>query len=403
MKRKNVNDSSSEKKEVKKKKKDNKGIVNTIPESAGKQYRPAEARVRPGSEVNANGLQGSRDLLRSVFDSSLNVISVLEAVRDDKGEIVDFRYVITNNSFYPPVPSSSRSGRSYAEVHPGIYSTGIFKRFKLVVETGKRADFEVYYDKEGVNTWFRLIAVKMDDGVVATSENINERKKAEETIRKMGIVQQHELFKATLDAQEKERKRIAESLHNGLGQILYGAKLTLNDLRLKPGDAWQEKYQQILHDTDKLITEAISETRRMSHELIPTILEDFGLQTAIEDICRQFKHVLNIRCTFAGLPAKIDQYIEIAVYRMIQELVTNIIKHAAATEASIYIGIDSHINISVKDNGKGFAPKTGKDDGIGLKTIQGNVKMLSGTLHITSTPGEGSAINITIPNKPAGA
>jgi len=391
MKRKNVNDSSSEKKEIKR---ENKAHVY-----AGQAHHENEKQLKQ----TIAELKDSRDLLQLVFDSSFNIICVLKAVRDELGNILDFRYLISNNSYYPSiVPGKSRIGRLYSEIHPGIRPTGIFAHLKTVVETGERADFEVYYDQEDINDWFRIVAVKLDDGVVLTVENITERKKAEDTIKKMETVQQHELFKATLDAQEEERKRIAESLHNGLGQILYGAKLTLNDLRLKPGDIWQENYQQIVQDTEKLLTEAINETRRMSHELIPTVLEDFGLKTAIEDICRQFKHVLSISCSFKGLPAKSDQYIEIAVYRIIQELVTNIIKHAGATEASIHIDIDSNINITVKDNGRGFTNKPGKEDGIGLKTIQGNIKMLNGKLTITSTPGEGSTINITIPNKPAG-
>lgn len=393
MKRNNENNSSSGEKKVKRKKEDNSTA------SAKKVLKKDTENLKN----DVSGLKDSRDLLQSVFDSSLNIISVLQAVRNDKGKIVDFRYLITNNSFYPPLPNTTHVGRLYSEVHPGIYATGIFKKFKLIVEKGGRVDFEVYYNKENINTWFRFIAVKLDDGVVVTSENINERKKAEETIRKMETVQQHELFKATLDAQEKERKRIAESLHNGLGQILYGVKLTLTDLHLKTNDTWQEKHQQILQDTEKLLTEAINETRRMSHELIPSVLEDFGLKIAIEDICRQFKHVLNITCSFTGLATKkIDQYIEIAIYRMIQELVTNIIKHAAATQASIQIDAGLVINVIVKDNGKGFVNKTGNDDGIGLKTIQGNIKMLNGKLLIASAPGEGTTISIAIPNKPAG-
>ncbi len=365
--------------------------------------RPARNENEEKLRQDIAELKDSHDLLQSVFDSSFNIICVLQAVRDDSSAITDFRYLITNNSYYPAVPGKNRIGRLYSELHPGIYTSGIFAHLKAVVETEERTDFEVYYNYETIDEWFRIVALKLDDGVVMTVENISERKKAEETIKKLEAVQQHELFKATLDAQEKERKRIAESLHNGLGQILYGAKLTLNDLRLKPGDTWQNKHQQIIQDREKLITEAISETRRMSHKLIPTILEDYGLKTAIEDTCRQFKYVLNITCTFAGLPAKVEQYIEIAVYRIIQELVTNIIKHAGATQASIHVEVNSHINVMVKDNGKGFATQTGNDNGIGLKTIQGNVKMLNAKLTITPALGEESAISIIIPNKPAEA
>lgn len=234
-------------------------------------------------------------------------------------------------------------------------------------------------------------------------KNVSHLSTKKEEVKKDKETSQHKLFKATLDAQEKERKRIAESLHNGLGQLLYGVKLTLNDLHLKPNDIWLEEHQQILQETEKLLNEAINEARRMSHELIPSILEDFGLKTAIEDICRQFKHVLHITCNFTDLPARMDQYTEIALYRIIQELVTNVIKHAAATQASIYIDVSTNINVIVKDNGKGFTTQTGnKHGGIGLKTIQSNVKMLNGKLLITSAPGEGTTINITIPNKLAG-
>jgi signal transduction histidine kinase len=387
MKKKNENNSSPGGKQVKIKKE------NNAPVNAGDA--PQENNEKPG--VSALGLRDSRDLLQSVFDSTVNMISVFEAVRNDKHELTDLRYLMTNFNQLP-VHDVYRAGKLISEVHPGIYKSGVFNRFKTVVETGERADFEKYYEQENINTWFRIIAVKMDDGLVVTSENITERKQAEETIKKMQALQQHELFKATLNAQEKERKRIAESLHNGLGQLLYGVKLTLNDLHIKDSDGWQEKHQQILYDTEKLLNEAINETRRMSHELIPTILEDFGLRTAIEDICRQFKHVLNITCSFSGLQTKIDQYIEIAVYRMIQELVTNIMKHATATQASIDLDAGTtNIRITVQDNGRGFTSRTGKDYGIGLKTIQGNVKMLNGKLIISSSPGEGSTISITIP------
>lgn len=204
-----------------------------------------------------------------------------------------------------------------------------------------------------------------------------------------------QVLRITLKTQEEERRRISESLHNGLGQLLYGVKLTLDQLTTKTEDL--ELIKLIKKNTDILLTQAIKETRRISHELSPSILETFGLKVAIQDICHQFNQALNMRCDLQESPIKLSKILELFVYRTIQELTTNIIKHANASEASIELFFSKDkVNIKIEDNGKGIKP--GKEDGIGLKTIQSQLSLLNGTFKLSSALGTGTSISISIPH-----
>ena len=242
--------------------------------------------------------------------------------------------------------------------------------------------------------------VKLDDGLVATNLDISAQKKAEEERLNMVISQNQKIYWATLNIQEIERKRIAESLHNGVGQLLYGVKMSLlQDFNKENLDTEQllEQIEETSDRTDKLLDEAIKETRRISHELTPTILEEYGLKEAIGEICRQFRQSLDISCSFTGLVSKIDKLMELAIYRIVQELVMNIIKHSHASKASVKVNIDKkNVRIIVSDNGIGFSKKS-KHEGIGLKTIQNKINLLNGTFKLESNSRENSIVIILIP------
>ncbi|MDB5111012.1 MAG: hypothetical protein JWR67_2126, partial [Mucilaginibacter sp.] len=178
--------------------------------------------------------------------------------------------------------------------------------------------------------------------------------------------QKEKILQANMDTQERERKRIAESLHNGLGQLLYGVKLSMEQLTYDNVTTGKEKFNESKIYIDRLIFEAIKESRRISHELTPVILEDFGLKEAIMDINRQFSGSLVINCEFIGLQRKLSRYLEITIYRTIQELMMNIVKHAQATEAIIRVDVKkTMVNLSVQDNGIPFSNDF-QHKGIGL-------------------------------------
>jgi signal transduction histidine kinase len=211
--------------------------------------------------------------------------------------------------------------------------------------------------------------------------------------------QQQEIFRTVLDNLEAERKRIAESIHNSLGQILYAAKLSLEAVD-KSGLTENDK--ESMKNANRFLSDAIAESRRLSHELMPAILEDFGLKIAVEDICRKLNGRIQLKCRFKGSIKRLDKFIEIAIYRLVQELVMNVVKHADASDSLVAVEVyHSHVLVLVQDNGKGFNIIKEKGDGIGLKTIRNNVNLLNGSINITSKRGQGTTINIDIPLKTA--
>jgi signal transduction histidine kinase len=204
------------------------------------------------------------------------------------------------------------------------------------------------------------------------------------------------ILKITLETQEAERKRMSDSLHNGLGQLLYAVKLSLEQLTLKSDDL--QHINNIKRNTSMLLTAAIKETRRISHELSPSILQNFGLKVAIQDICQQFDPALNIKCDVQDTPIRLSKELELFLYRTIQELMTNIIKHAEATEACLEVFFSKdQVNVNIRDNGKGIK-NDAAGDGIGLKTIRNHLDLLKGSFKISSPGGIGTLINICIPH-----
>jgi PAS domain S-box-containing protein len=214
----------------------------------------------------------------------------------------------------------------------------------------------------------------------------------------MKLHQQKKLMLAILEAQETERTRIAEGLHNGVGQLLYAAKLNLDQLSgEQPAQQdWQAGYYR---QVDHLLLEAIAETRRISHELMPGILEDLGLTAAIQDIGLKLSgEHLDLSCRVSLRDRPLPKHLQLAVYRIAQELANNIVKHAAATRASIRIRQKGrYLTLQAEDNGIGFAPKPGQPPGIGLKAIRDRVKLLNGTMEIESRVQQGTLISIYLP------
>jgi PAS domain-containing protein len=121
----------------------------------------------------------SNELLQSIIDSSLTIIRVMESIRDEHNEIIDFRYILANKKALSNYDVADRKGKLFSEVHPELMKSQMFSNFKLVVETGVRANFETCYGGGRSCVWFSVIAVKLHDGIVFSLEDITERKRRE--------------------------------------------------------------------------------------------------------------------------------------------------------------------------------------------------------------------------------
>jgi PAS domain S-box-containing protein len=246
---------------------------------------------------------------------------------------------------------------------------------------------------------FRIKSVVLRDGhgeplkLLGLDLDVSEVKRLEEENLQMRLNQQKALLLGILDAQEEERRRIAESLHNGVGQLLFATRLNFDQVEpLVPKEVFQ--------NANQLLDEAIQETRRVSHELVPVALRNYGLAKAIQELCKKYSQTrIRMNCEIAGLEHRLDSYLEVAIYRICQELLTNVTKHAEATKADILlVQEDSEITLKVRDNGKGISQVSDKAAGIGLRTIKDRVKLLNGsfTLHTPDT-GIGTQITIQFP------
>lgn len=212
------------------------------------------------------------------------------------------------------------------------------------------------------------------------------------------IRQQDFATKAVLHAEEAERKRISGELHDGLGQLFSAVKLNLSALadHIQFDDDHGEK---MFEKTLLLVDESCKEVRVISHQMAPNILLKSGLATAIHDFIDKIDaRKLKINLSTFGLHERLDQNVEIVLYRVIQEAVNNVIKHAEANTLDIQLTKDDDgINAMIEDNGKGFDRTLIPVEGIGLKNIRTRVEYLKGQVDFSSTQGAGTLVAIHIP------
>jgi signal transduction histidine kinase len=274
----------------------------------------------------------------------------------------------------------------------------VFHERVFTYNTRQVCDLEVVNQKN-IKSQVQLIGISSGDLIDNFQEcrmamiDVTEQKMAREIIKTS--IEEKERLNIILKTQEQERKRISESLHNGVGQTLYAVKLKM-DQYLK-----NKNKETDLLEIKAFLVEAINEVKIISFELIPPILEDFGLETVLQEMCRKFTKGNSIKftCNVFGYDRRLETTVEIAIYRIIQELINNIVKHSMATEAKIYLTIADKIIIHVEDNGKGFSGEAAikKIEGMGLKNIKNRVKLLDGNIEITSNVPKGTSVAINLP------
>jgi signal transduction histidine kinase len=204
---------------------------------------------------------------------------------------------------------------------------------------------------------------------------------------------------AVLKGQEQERSRLAKDLHDSLGGMLSGIKHSFSNMKgnlvMTP-----ENIQAFERGLDMLDT-SISEFRRVAHNMMPDILLKFGLNAAIRDYCSGLNNSGDLKIVYQSYNLEnfaVDETIAITLYRVIQELVTNVIKHAKATEAVVQVSRENNkLLITVEDNGNGFDTSLlDRARGIGWSNIKSRIEYLQGEIDIQSGPGKGTSINIEI-------
>jgi signal transduction histidine kinase len=221
----------------------------------------------------------------------------------------------------------------------------------------------------------------------------------EQRIIQLEAEKQLSATEAVLKGEEQERTRLAKDLHDGLGGMLSGIKFSLNTMKenliMTPDNA------QAFERSIDMLDSSIQEMRRVAHNLMPETLLKYGLDTALKDFCSYINGsgVLKVNYQSFGMEKiQLEESVSVSVYRIIQELVNNILKHANAKFTLVQLTFSNDtLLIDVEDDGKGFElTMPDKQKGIGWKNIYSRLEYLNGKLDVQSQPGKGTSIHIEI-------
>ncbi|MEM6396522.1 MAG: sensor histidine kinase [Bacteroidota bacterium] len=208
---------------------------------------------------------------------------------------------------------------------------------------------------------------------------------------------QRQLLSAAVEVQESERRRIAGDLHDDIGSLLSAARLYLKQL---PVD--EPEGEEIKSETLGIVSQIITNTRRITHDLMPSELEKFGLSAAVEDICNRIDRSDDIEVGFrSDLTQRLNSKCEVALYRVVQELANNTLKHAEASRIEVELTAQGEeFILRYADNGKGFDPNitsTRGGSGLGLRNIESRTSLINGKLDYQTAPGEGLSVTVRLP------
>lgn len=322
------------------------------------------------------------------------------------------------------ISANAHIGRSLTELFPEL-AKKIAPGLQQVIETGKaKLNVEVCGetpDQPGVERywlehWLPLYGQEGEViGVNMVIEEITERKAFEDKLQQLNATLEKRVAERTkiaeqranklrkmslqmIHVEEKERQRLARVLHDGLQQLLIGAKFnsSLIKNRLKGQDELKDEIDQL----NKILDQSIEASRSLSYELSPPILHDQGLVAALEWLA-DMRHMKGLKIEIyddSEVP-ELSQNLKVFFFQTVRELLVNIIKHAETDRAKVHIFSDEkNINVEVIDEGKGFDTaklKTGSSQG--LRNIREKLDLMNGGMTIESQPGRGSHFTLQVP------
>lgn len=309
----------------------------------------------------------------------------------------------------------TRSSHSIIDSLRDVSSERNLKRFQVEYETEKKEQalrinqLELDQKTQERNIWLgssvflALLAISIFGGArqrIRQRELLAAQEAAiqEEKIQRLEQEKRLLALSSMIEGQEQERRRIAKDLHDGMGGLLTTIKAHYNTVAEAVAD--NAKFQEVVPQTGALIDRACTEVRRISQNMMPAALLYAGLEGALEDLAVQVR-TSGIACDLelVGDVEALEEAGTVAIYRILQEAVNNILKHAEATHVLIQLLVhEDQLHMTVEDNGKGFEFENAlHQKSVGLKSFDSRVQYLKGTWNVDSVPGEGTTITFNIP------
>jgi len=329
-------------------------------------------------------LKESENRFQSLFNSTNDAIFLT----DLNLNIIEVNQQATDNLLYT---REELLNMKTTDFKPEYSKLNILNHRDQILLNGK-----LTYESEHVTKDGRIIPVEMNcklikynnrEYILSVSRDISERKKIERKI-----------LSAVIQAEEKERDRLSKDLHDVLGPLLSTIKIYLNELESEEIDK-KEKDEMNKYSIE-LVDEAILTTRIISNNLMPRVMNDYGLVKAIESFCKIIKRGSNFTINFNAVNyTVVDQTVELIIYRVVNELVNNTIKHASAQRVDIFLELkDNNLILTYEDDGIGFdfnSMLNNPKSGMGLQNIISRVKSVEGVINVNSEK-KGFSISIKI-------
>lgn len=246
------------------------------------------------------------------------------------------------------------------------------------------------------NTFFTVLVITASTAIIIVmigiAINVHESRLADERLR--------ELAHKSVRFQVDQRRRFARELHDGINQLMVSVKfridLALNKMRKGDNSATDDLKQGLA-----VMNQAIQEVRRISHDLRPSLLDDMGLTSALKNLLEEYEMRTGIQVsTDLNFPTqRLADDIEITLYRVVQEALCNVEKHADANKVTLKTWVQGgHVWVALKDNGVGFDQRTCQHtSGIGLRNMHDRIELLSGELLLSSVRGQGTQLRVKLP------
>lgn len=343
-----------------------------------------------GTDITARkmaqeALAASEARWRSVFNHADDLILTLNTDG----------YILSIND-YSGIPKDRRwAGKTIEEVLPFESATRLRNLLYNVVINAGPVKTEVDLDLvgNGERTTFGVALSPITHGkrvisVICIARDITEMKKLEKQTKE-----------ALIEGQEKERMRVSQELHDGLGQLFTAIKLNVQQIRtnidLNNNQVLAEGFELL----ESNIAVAFNEVKNISRNLMPDVLWQFGLKPAVEDLVDKWNSTsdINVSLQMVEMDHRFSNDLEKALFRVCQELINNAIRHGKGS--NIYVQFINHENslmLMVEDDGVGF-DENAKSSGFGLHNIRSRVEVFEGTVEIDSSPGQGTVTTIEIP------
>jgi len=332
---------------------------------------------------------------QELFQAFMDNLPVFAYMKDENG-----RYVFHNRAVALRFPDLHDTfGKDDSELFSPEVAESFRRNDQMVRESGKPAEFsETAGDIEWLSIKFPFTDRQGKVLLAGVSVDVSERKQLE----KLTIMQetQRQLLEHEILARESERERLARELHDESGQMLTSllAGLRLIEESKTVNDA--KKQARALRE---LTSRAIGDVGRLSRDLHPIVLDDLGFAVALRNYVNQYStlHAIKVQLEIVGLEThRLPHSMERGLYRITQEALTNVARHAQATEVAVVVRLeDHHLTMVIRDNGRGFSTSNKDSDGrkhLGLQSMRERASIMGGELKVESAPAQGTCITVSV-------